>query len=36
LIEGTLQNLEGVTSVRAERLEGLGGTPVEVDARNFY
>jgi error-prone DNA polymerase len=36
LIEGTLQNLDGVTSVRAERLEGLGGTPVEIDARNFY
>ena len=36
LIEGTLQNLEGVTSVRAERLEGLGGTPVDIDARNFY
>jgi error-prone DNA polymerase len=36
LIEGTLQNLDGVTSVRAERLEGIGGTPVEIDARNFY
>jgi error-prone DNA polymerase len=36
LIEGTLQNLDGVTSVRAERLEGLGGTAVEIDARNFY
>jgi error-prone DNA polymerase len=36
LIEGTLQNLEGVTSVRAERLEGIGGTPVEIDARSFY
>ncbi len=36
LIEGTLQNLDGVTSVRAERLEGLGGTPVDIDARNFY
>jgi error-prone DNA polymerase len=36
LIEGTLQNLDGVTSVRAERLEGIDGTPVEIDARNFY
>jgi len=23
-------------SVRADRLEGLGGTPIEIDARNFY
>ena len=36
LVEGTLQNLDGVTSVRAERLEGIGGTPVDIDARNFY
>jgi error-prone DNA polymerase len=36
LVEGMLQNQEGVTSVRAERMEGLGGTTVEVEARNFY
>ena len=35
LIEGTLQNLDGVTSVRAERLEGIGGTPVEIDAEKL-
>jgi hypothetical protein len=34
--ELTLPHLDGVTSVRAERLEGIGGTPVEIDARNFY
>ncbi len=36
LVEGTLQNQEGVTSIRAERLEGLGGRQVEVDSRDFY
>ena len=36
LVEGKLQNQEGVTSVRAERMEGLGGTKIEVEARNFY
>ena len=36
LVEGTLQNQDGVTSIRAERLEGLGGRPVEVEARDFY
>jgi error-prone DNA polymerase len=36
LVEGMLQNQEGVTSVRADRMEGLGGTPVEVTSRDFY
>jgi len=36
LVEGKLQNQEGVTSVRAERLEGLGGAAIEVEARDFY
>jgi error-prone DNA polymerase len=36
LVEGTLQNQEGVTSVRAERLVGLGGTLIDVEARDFY
>ncbi len=36
LVEGTLQNQEGVTSVRAERMEGLGGRQVEVESRDFY
>ncbi len=36
LVEGMLQNQEGVTSVRAERMEGLGGTKIEVEARDFY
>jgi error-prone DNA polymerase len=36
LVEGTLQNQEGVTSIRAERMEGLGGRQVEVESRDFY
>jgi len=36
LVEGMLQNQEGVTSVRAERMAGIGGTPIEVEARDFY
>ena len=36
LVEGILQNQEGVTSVRAERLEGLGPHPVAVDSHDFY
>ncbi len=36
LVEGILQNQEGVTSVRAERVEGLGGTRVNVEAHDFY
>jgi error-prone DNA polymerase len=36
LVEGRLQNQEGVASVRAERVEGLGGTTIEVEARDFY
>jgi error-prone DNA polymerase len=36
LIEGTLQIQEGVTSVKAERVEGLATGGPEVDAHNFY
>ena len=36
LVEGMLQNQEGVTSIRAERLTGIGGTAVDVEARDFY
>ena len=35
LVEGTLQNQDGVTSIRAERLEGLGGRQVDVESRDF-
>ena len=36
LIEGLLQNQEGVTSVRAERVEGIAGVPIDVDSHDFY
>ncbi|MCX6543876.1 MAG: error-prone DNA polymerase [Acidobacteria bacterium] len=36
LIEGWLQNQEGVTSVRAERVEGIAGVPIDVDSHDFY
>ncbi|MFB3852277.1 MAG: DNA polymerase III subunit alpha [Vicinamibacterales bacterium] len=35
VVEGPLQNQDGVVSVRADRLESLGGLP-NADARNFY
>jgi error-prone DNA polymerase len=36
LVEGLLQNQEGVTSVRAERCEGIAGVPIEVESHDFY
>ncbi len=36
LIEGRLQNQEGITSVRAERLEPLGGARIDVESHDFY
>jgi error-prone DNA polymerase len=36
LVEGQLQNQEGVTSVRAERVEGLAGVPIDIDSHDFY
>ncbi len=36
LVEGLLQNQEGVTSVRAERCEGIAGAPVDVESHDFY
>ncbi len=36
LVEGILQNQEGVTSVRAERMAGVGGARLEIEARDFY
>jgi error-prone DNA polymerase len=35
LVEGTLQIQEGVTSVKAERLHGLGGQAPEIDSHDF-
>ncbi|MBS1817901.1 MAG: hypothetical protein JSU08_08235 [Acidobacteria bacterium] len=36
LIEGVLQNQDGVISVRAEVVQGLGGTSVDFEAHDFY
>jgi error-prone DNA polymerase len=36
LIDGVLQNQEGVISVRAERVQGLRGVDVDFDAHDFY
>ena len=35
MVEGVLQNQEGVLSVRAERLQGLDGA-ASVEAHDFY
>ncbi len=36
LVDGVLQQQDGVLSVRAERLEGLGGETASVEAHDFY
>ncbi len=36
LVEGILQNQENVTAVRAERVEGIAGVPVDVQSHDFY
>jgi error-prone DNA polymerase len=36
LVDGVLQNQDGVVSVRAEQLAGLRGVEVDFDAHDFY
>jgi error-prone DNA polymerase len=36
LVDGILQNQEGVTSIKAERLHGLGGAAIDVESHDFY
>jgi error-prone DNA polymerase len=36
IVEGKLQNQEGITSVRADRLERMTGEPIEVESHDFY
>jgi error-prone DNA polymerase len=36
LVDGVLQNQEGVTSVKAERLHRLGGAAIDVDSHDFH
>ena len=36
MVEGTLQIQDGVTSVKAERVEPLGGGEIRVDSHDFF
>ncbi len=36
IVDGVLQNQDGVTSVRAEQVQGLKGTDIDFDAHDFY
>jgi error-prone DNA polymerase len=36
LVDGVLQNQDGVTSVKAERLHGLGGVHIPIDSHDFH
>jgi error-prone DNA polymerase len=36
IVEGVLQNQDGVTSVRAEQVQGMPGIDVNFDAHDFY
>jgi error-prone DNA polymerase len=36
LVDGILQNQDGVTSVKAERLHALAAAPVEIDSHDFH
>jgi error-prone DNA polymerase len=36
IVDGVLQNQEGVTSIRAERMEGMRGVDIDFDAHDFY
>jgi error-prone DNA polymerase len=36
IVDGVLQNQDGVTSVRAEQVQGLPGVDVDFDAHDFY
>src|SRR5262249_48298420 len=36
LVDGVLQYQDGVTSIRAEQVQGLRGTDIEFNAHDFY
>ncbi len=36
IVDGVLQNQDGVTSVRAEQMQGLKGVDIDFDAHDFY
>jgi error-prone DNA polymerase len=36
IVDGVLQNQDGVTSVRAEQIQGMRGVEIDFDAHDFY
>jgi error-prone DNA polymerase len=36
LVDGILQNQEGVTSIKAERVHGLGGAKLDFESHDFH
>ena len=36
IVDGVLQNQDGVTSIRAEQVHGMRGVDVDFDAHDFY
>jgi error-prone DNA polymerase len=36
IVDGVLQNQDGVTSVRAEQIQGMRGVDIDFDAHDFY
>jgi error-prone DNA polymerase len=36
IVDGVLQNQDGVTSVRAEQVHGMRGVDIDFDAHDFY
>lgn len=36
IVDGVLQTQDGVTSIRAERMEGMKGAAIDFDAHDFY
>src|SRR5207249_4454357 len=36
IVDGVLQNQDGVTSIRAEHVQGMRGVDVDFDAHDFY
>jgi len=36
IVDGVLQNQDGVTSVRAEQVQGMKGVNIDFDAHDFY
>jgi error-prone DNA polymerase len=36
LVEGVLQIQDGVTAIKADRMQGLGGRPIAVESHDFH